>query len=65
MKTLYLKVKYESVVSRFPSFSATGSIKGMKDQFYGKDACLVRCGSFIYNVSGSVYTDIESGYKYK
>lgn len=40
MKTLYLKVKYESVVSSYPSFSATGSIKGMKDQFYGKDAVL-------------------------
>lgn len=38
-----------------PNFSATGSIKGMKDKFYGKDALLVRCGSYIYNVPKSVY----------
>lgn len=38
-------------LSQFPNFSATGSIKGMKDKYYGKDALLVRCGSWIYNVS--------------
>jgi hypothetical protein len=49
------RVKYISVkecdLSRFPNFSASGSIKGMKKQYYGKDALLVRSGSFIYNVS--------------
>lgn len=64
MKTLYLKVKYETVVSRFPSFSATGSIVGMKKQFYGENAMLVRCGSFIYNVDFNTYHDIANKYKY-
>ena len=32
-------------------FHITGSIAGMKRMFYGKDALLVRCGSWIYNVS--------------
>lgn len=39
----------------YPNFSATGSIKGMKEKYYGKNALLVRSGSYIYNVSPSVY----------
>lgn len=38
-------------IGNYPSFSASGSISGMKKQFYGKDALLVKCGSYIYNVS--------------
>lgn len=38
-------------LSRFPNFSRTGSIRGMKKLYYGKDALLIRCGSYIYNVS--------------
>lgn len=55
MKTKYLKVNAGARIniSQFPSFSATGSIKGMKDKYYGKDALLVRCGKYIYNVSSS------------
>ena len=52
------RVKYLSVsegkllgIDKFPNFSATGSIKGMKEKYYGKDALLVRCGSWIYNVT--------------
>lgn len=53
MKTKYLKVaKGKKLgISRFPNFSVTGSIIGMKKLYYGKDALLVRCGSRIYNVS--------------
>ena len=39
----------------YPSFSATGSIVGMKKQFYGKDALLVRSGGYIYNVPPHIY----------
>lgn len=51
------KVKRYSVkdgpgeLDNFPSFSASGSIIGMKKLYYGKDALLVRCGAYIYNVS--------------
>ena len=38
-------------ISRFPNFHRTGRIAGMKKLYYGKDALLVRCGSWIYNVS--------------
>jgi len=44
-------------ISRFPNFSASGSITGMKRMYYGSEALLVRCGSWIYNVSSrpSIY----------
>lgn len=38
-------------IEKFPNFDASGSIRGMKEKCYGKDALLVRCGSCIYNVS--------------
>lgn len=48
----YLSKKvYNLKTGPFPNFSSSGSIAGMKKQFYGKDALLVRQGSFIYNVS--------------
>ena len=51
MRVKYIKVKDGKGLSQFPNFSASGSIKGMKAQFYGKDALLVRSGSYIYNVT--------------
>lgn len=47
----YLSAKELNISGQFPSFSASGSIKGMKDKYYGKNALLVRQGSYIYNVS--------------
>ena len=38
-------------LSRFPNFHKSGSVSGMKKLYYGKDALLVRCGNYIYNVS--------------
>lgn len=38
-------------ISRFPNFHRSGSIRGMKRLYYGKDALLVACDSYIYNVS--------------
>ena len=51
MKVKYLPVKYKGHVSNLPSFHKSGSIKGMKEKFYGTDALLVKCGSYIYNVT--------------
>ena len=49
----YLPVSEGKVlgIDKFPNFDATGSVKGMKEKYYGKDALLVRCGSCIYNVT--------------
>lgn len=38
-------------IGRFPNFSSTGNATGMKNKYYGKEALLVRCGSYIYNVT--------------
>lgn len=60
-RTKYLKKRYaDLVVLKFPNFCKTGSIKGMKDKFYGKDALLVRCGVYIYNVTSdaSIYYNL-------
>lgn len=51
MKTLYTKDHERTGISRFPNFHKTGSITGMKELYYGKNALLVRCGNYIYNVS--------------
>lgn len=44
-------------IDRFPNFHRSGSIRGMKKLYYGKDALLVRCGQYIYNVTSepSIY----------
>jgi len=53
MRVKYMSVKdknYE-LLRNLPSFSVTGSVKGMKDKYYGKDALLVRSGSYIYDAT--------------
>lgn len=42
---------YHHLVVDLPNFDKTGSITGMKKLYYGKQALLVRCGDYIYNVS--------------
>lgn len=48
-------------LSEFPNFHVSGSISGMKKLYYGKDALLVRCGSYIYNVSSKpeIYNNLK------
>jgi hypothetical protein len=38
-------------ISDYPNFHSTGSVTGMRKQYYGKMALLVKCGDFIYNVT--------------
>ena len=51
VKRLSIKVGERLNISRFPNFHKSGSITGMKKLYYGKNALLVRCGDYIYNVS--------------
>ena len=53
VKTIYVEDYRLYKLNEFPNFDASGSIKGMKEKYYGGDALLVRCGSFIYNVTSS------------
>lgn len=53
----YLKIKDGKRIgligSNLPSFHHTGSVRGMKNKFYGMHALLVRCGNYIYNVTST------------
>lgn len=40
-------------LSEFPNFHKSGSIKGMKNKYYGKNALLIKRGEYIYNVTSS------------
>ena len=51
MKVKSLSERHSGLVDNFPNFHKSGSITGMKNLYYGKGALLVRCGSYIYNVS--------------
>ena len=55
MKTKYMtKAQGEAVnISQFPNFHKSGSITGMKRLYYGVNTLLVRCGSYIYNVTSA------------
>ena len=56
----YLPVKYRHLVAdKFGNFHKSGSITGMKNKYYGRDALLVRCGNYIYNVTSEpkIYWD--------
>ena len=55
MRTKTLKVKdgLRLGINDYPNFHRTGSVRGMKKLFYGKDALLVRCGNYIYNVTSN------------
>lgn len=52
MKVKYLSVKDGKIynMEQFPNFEASGSIKGMKEKYYGKNSLLVRCSKYIYYV---------------
>ena len=51
MRVKRLSIHFSSELGRFPNFHVSGSVRGMKQNVYGKDALLVRCGQYIYDVS--------------
>jgi len=57
VKYLLVKDGKKVGIGNFPSFHKSGSIRGMKEKYYGKNALLVRCGNYIYNVTtkSSIY----------
>ena len=42
-------------IDDYPNFHKSGDVRGMKENVYGKDALLVRCGSYIYHVPRNIY----------
>lgn len=56
---------YEKLgLETFPNFSKTGSVSGMKKKYYGKDALLVKCGSYIYNVTSNPEIYFNDAYEH-
>ena len=53
VKTLSTNNGNKVNINKYPNFHRSGSIIGMKRKFYGKDALLVRCGQYIYNVTSA------------
>ena len=55
VKRMTVKEGEQAAISRFPNFSVTGSVTGMRKLYYGNDAYLVRCGRYIYKVDAQTY----------
>lgn len=55
VRTVYKRDYNRLHLDDYSNFSATGSIEGMKRMHYGENALLVRCGSYIYNVTEAPY----------
>lgn len=57
VKTLTVTDGERVGIDNFPNFASNGSVTGMKNLYYGLDSLLVRCGSYIYNVTSepSIY----------
>lgn len=60
VKTLTAENGNKVNIDNYPNFHRTGSVIGMKQKYYGKDALLVRCGQYIYNVTSNpeIYNDL-------
>lgn len=54
-KTISVKEGNDIDIDQYPNFSASGSIIGMKKLYYGKNASLIKCGRYIYNVPIEIY----------
>lgn len=53
VKYMYKEDGAKFGIGNYPNFHRSGSVIGMKRQFYGENALLVRCGSYIYNVTSN------------
>lgn len=49
MKKINIEDGQRLNISRLPNFHKSGSVKGMKKLYYGKNALQVKCEDFIYN----------------
>lgn len=62
MRVKKLDKDFQHRVENFPNFHKSGSVTGMKKLYYGKDALLVKCGNYIYNVTSEpeIYNDLAN-----
>ena len=55
VRTMTLVEGMSVKIDDYPNFHKSGNVRGMKENVYGKDALLVRCGEYIYNVPANIY----------
>lgn len=55
IRTMTLAEGMNVKIDDYPNFHKSGNVRGMKENVYGKDALLVRCGEYIYNVPANIY----------
>ena len=55
VRTMTLAEGMRARIDDYPNFHKSGNIRGMKENVYGKNAMLVRCGEYIYNVPSEIY----------
>lgn len=53
---IYVPVRYQSQLERFPSAGPRANITGMRQKYWGENALIIRCGSYIYNVDWATYS---------
>ena len=46
-------------LQQFPNFHESGNIEGMRNLYYGKDACLVHSGHYIYHVDEDTFNAVK------
>lgn len=57
VKSMSIKQGEKINIDQYPNFSKSGSVAGMKKQYYGKEALLVKCGNYIYKVPKNIYNE--------
>lgn len=50
----------DEFLSRMPSMSATGSVRGMRKMFWGYDCSVVKIGAYIYKLEAQKSNDYDN-----
>lgn len=61
MRAIYVSTKYRERLglSRFSNAGPFANISGMRKCYWGKNAYIVSCGNYIYNVDLLTYEEAE------
>ena len=59
MKTIYVKKKHYNTLrlDRFPSAGPNAVVSGMKEKYWGRNALVLKCGQYVYNVDFATYDE--------
>jgi hypothetical protein len=62
MRTIYIKSKWGKILKleNFPNAGPYPSISGMKKLYWGKNAYVIKCGTYAYKVDEKTYKHAEA-----